>query len=205
VTIEFDYSLNCSVAPGSLAGMTEIGFHSGANQWSAVVDWDAATAVTAANDGNDIFSVTVAPGDYYGIALADLETIYFVFNQGPATPGSPWDSEGKDEVDGACADFFVTIADLAACVSSTVDFNLANSLTVKPNPFSEMAVITFDNPNNKVYDVTVTTLTGQVVKTLNGVAGNSIELQRENLTAGMYFINFVSEAGKTATTKMIVQ
>ena len=203
ITIEFDNSMNCSAAPGSLAGLNEIGFHSGANMWAAVVAWDAGT--NAVNNGSDVFSVTVTPGDYYGVALADLENIYFVFNQGPETPDSPWDSEGKDEGDGGCSDFFVTVADLAACVSSTVDVALANSLTVKPNPFSEFAVINFDNPNFKQYDVTVTTLTGQVVRTFAGVSGNTIEISRDNLTAGMYFINFVSEEGKVATTKVIVQ
>ena len=205
VEISYDYSLNCSVAPGSLSGNQEIGFHSGADQWSVVVNWDDAGATTAANDGNDVFAVNINTSDYYGVALADLTNIYFVFNQGPTSSDDPWGSEGKDEVDGACADFFVIVADLEECVSNTIDFTLANSLKVTPNPFNERATITFDNPNNKVYDITVTSLTGQVVRTFTGVNGTSIELDRNYLTAGMYFVNFVNEEGKTATTKVAVQ
>ena len=208
VSIEFDYSQNCATAPGSLAGLAEIGFHSGANQWSSVVDWNAGNAMTASNDGSDVFSVSVVTADYYGVDLASLDNIYMVFNQGPADPNAPWDSEGKDadnDGDGNCDDFFVIIADLDECVVSTTDIALANSLTVAPNPFSEYAVVTFDNPNNKVYDVTMTSLTGQVVKNFQGVAGNSFEIARENLSAGMYFVTFVSEEGKVATTKVAVR
>jgi hypothetical protein len=40
IEIYFDLNENCAAAPGDLSGMSEIGFHSGANMWSAVVDWD---------------------------------------------------------------------------------------------------------------------------------------------------------------------
>ena len=56
VQISFDNSLNCAAAPGSLSGMASIGFHSGHDGWSDVVNWDDATAVTAANDGADVFT-----------------------------------------------------------------------------------------------------------------------------------------------------
>lgn len=40
IQITFDESMNCNA--GALAGMSAIGFHSGANMWSSVVDWNAA-------------------------------------------------------------------------------------------------------------------------------------------------------------------
>lgn len=207
VTVIFDESLNCTNAPGELSGMTEIGFHSGANQWAAVVAWDDAGAETADNDGADVFTVSVVTGDYYGIALGDLTNIYFVFNQGPADPANPWSSEGKDNnADGTgCADFFVIIADLAECTSSTTDVELTNSLTVTPNPFSEKTVISFTNANNQAYDITVTSITGQVVRQFQNVTGNAVELERGNLQAGMYFVTFQAQNGKIATTKVVVR
>ena len=207
VTIIFDESLNCTNAPGDLAGLEAIGFHSGTNGWQGVVDWDAATAANAANDGNDFFTVTIAPAEYYGVEWANLEKIDFVFNQGPAVPAEPWASEGKDNnADGTgCADFFLVIADMAECVSSTVDVALVSSLTVTPNPFSERTVISFSNENNQVYDITVTSLTGQIVRRFQNISGNAIELERGNLQAGMYFVTFQSETGKIATTKVVVR
>ena len=115
VTIAFDLTDNCAEAVGSLAGLTEIGFHSGANDWSSVVEWNGEGAITAVNDGSDRFSVTVDPESYYGVPLADLNNIFFVLNQGPAFPDAPWDSEAKAQGDGQCIDFNVTISELPTC------------------------------------------------------------------------------------------
>jgi hypothetical protein len=205
VTITFDNSLNCSTAPGSLAGKEQIGFHSGGNQWSAVVAWDDAGAEPAANIGDDVFSVTVTPADYYGIALGSLQSIYFVFNQGPTNPGEPWSSEGKGEDNGSCVDFFVTIADLGACTSSTIDVELSSSLKVMPNPMNDFAVIRFSNDNNRVFNIQISSLTGQVVRSFQNVRGDSLEIEKGSLTNGMYFVTFRTENGKVATTKLIVQ
>ena len=209
IKIVFDESLNCVVAPGDLAGMSEIGFHTGYNAWTNVVSWDAATAVHLVNNGSDIFEATITPSTYYldGPAWASITAINFVLNQGPADPTTPWGSEGKDNnADGTgCQDFFLEIANMTECVSSTVDVTLANSLTVTPNPFSETTVISFSNSTNQEYDITVTSLTGQVVRNFQNVSGTSVELERGNMTPGMYFVTFVSENGKIATTRVAVR
>lgn len=208
IEIAFDYSLNCPNAPGDLSGLAEIGFHSGADMWSAVVDWDAADAVTGVNDGNDLFTVTLEdPAAYYGAAPS--ENIYFVFNQGPETPDTPWDSEGKDD-DGAggCADFFVVLADITEdceAVNSVADLKLDNEITVSPNPFIETAYITINNAEGEVFDITVTNLAGQAVRMINGFNGEQLELERGNLVSGMYFITFRNAEGKFATEKVVVR
>lgn len=208
VTIEFDLSLNCPTAPGSLAGMSEIGFHSGGNQWAAVVAWDAPTATRGVNNGSDVFSLTVKPIDYYGVAFADLASIYFVFNQGPADSANPWASEGKDadiNGDGNCDDFFVIPAELAECTNSTIDVELTSSFVVTPNPMTDRTVVSFSNEDNNAYNVFVTSLTGQVVRAYNNVTGTNLEIERGNLSAGMYFVTFRGETGKIATTKLVVR
>ncbi len=118
VNIVFDLADNCMESPGSLAGLSEVGFHSGANDWSSVVEWNADGATTGVNDGNDVFTVSLDPAAYYGVALADLSNIFFVLNQGPAFPDAPWDSEGKAQGDGACVDFNVTISELPTCATA---------------------------------------------------------------------------------------
>ena len=117
ITIRFDLQFNCDIAPGDLSGMSEIGFHSGANGWQHVVAWDAEGAVTAVNNGNDVFEVTIDPVAYYdGIeSLADLEDIMMVFNQGPTVPDEPWGSEGKTDGDGTCADIILVVPELRNC------------------------------------------------------------------------------------------
>ena len=119
ITIRFDLQYNCDIAPGNLAGMSEIGFHSGANNWSSVVAWDDEGAVTAVNNGSDVFEVTFDPVAYYGLASIDeLENIFMVFNQGPTVPDEPWASEGKTDGEGglgACADIFLLVSELRNC------------------------------------------------------------------------------------------
>ena len=123
VTIQFDNSLNCPEADPEavLAGATALGFHSGANDWASTVEWDAAGAMQATNNGNDIFSVTIDPMAYYGIALADLQNIQLVMNNGVANPAGAWDATGKDERDGGfggaepCSDLVFVVAEAQAC------------------------------------------------------------------------------------------
>ena len=208
VRITFDYSQNCPDAPGDLSGMTEIGFHSGANGWSSGVDWDAANAVTASNDGSDVFTLEVDYA-YYGLTdAASLVDIQCVFNQGPADSAAPWDSEGKADNDttaAGCDNFLFTIADLAACGTSTNDVKFEGEVTIAPNPMTARTALRFDNPNNETFDMIITNLTGQVIRTQNNINTDFVNIERGEMTAGVYFITLRNAEGATITEKLIVQ
>lgn len=208
VKVSFDEGQNCPNAGGDLANMTEIGFHSGANSWTNVVAWDDAGALNAVNDGSNIFEVILDPVAYYGLAsFGDLENIYMVFNQGPANPGAPWDSEGKDfDADGNCVDLRFIVSDLPTCdLTNTIDRELENSLVAIPNPFDNQTVVSFSNPNNSTYDVTLFNLTGKQIRTFNQVSGTRLEIARDEMPSGMYFLNFRNVEGKIATLKLVVK
>ncbi|RMG59588.1 MAG: hypothetical protein D6722_22045, partial [Bacteroidetes bacterium] len=137
IQIFFYEANNCPAAPGDLAGMDTIGFHSGANQWANVIAWDAAGALGGINMGGDTFRVYIAdPATYYGAATVD--NIYFVFNQGFVDPSTPWGSEGKaDDGAGGCADFSIVIADVTetcrtSATTSIRDAQLDLGLSVAP-------------------------------------------------------------------------
>ncbi len=203
VKVLFDEALNCPEAAGELAGMSEIGFHSGANQWSAVVAWDDAGSMTAANDGNDVFEVVIDANAYYGIPIGDLDNIYMVFNQGATVPDSPWDSEGKDPLD-ACSDLRLILSDIPTCdLTNTYDLELQNSLVAIPNPFGNKTVVSFTNPNNVSYDIILVDFTGRVVANFSNVNGTQLEINRSEIPTGMYFLNFRDEEGRMATMKLI--
>ncbi|MFK7950863.1 MAG: T9SS type A sorting domain-containing protein [Saprospiraceae bacterium] len=207
ISITFDYSQNCPAAPGDFSGMTEIGFHSGVNGWTTGVDWDAANAVRAINNGNDVFTLDV-DYTYYGLVAADsLVDLQFVFNQGPTDANSPWGSEGKadNDGDGSCDNFMVTIADLEECATSTNDVKFEGQVTIAPNPMVERTALRFDNPNNEVFDMAITNLTGQVIRTQNGIKTNFINIERGEMTSGVYFITLRNAEGATITEKLIVQ
>ena len=122
INLFFDYSKNCPQADPSmlLAGVANLGFHSGINNWSSQVDFDAENAMTMTNLGNDVFVLKINTVDYYGTALADIQTLHFVMRS--EDPNDSWDFFCKDDQGGGgfggdepCNDFILTIANMPTC------------------------------------------------------------------------------------------
>jgi len=218
VDIFYDVSKNCTLGPAgsaaTLGSRTEIGFHSGANSWSAVREWDLPTSVSgvriSGTGTSSVFQVTIAnPAAYYGLAVVPT-TIYFVFNDGaqgdPTTGNFPWYAEGKDQGATNCLDFFVTIADLATCAASgTQDLRTEISVLAAPNPFSTSTILSFDNPNSENYSLKILNLTGQEVRNYQGIKTGSIEIRRDALTAGLYFAVLQDAQGRFLTEKLVIK
>jgi len=61
-------------------------------------------------------------------------------------------------------------------------------IKVYPNPFNSRATIEFYNPDNELYTLTVTDLTGKIVKEITGIKDSRVELTRDNLSGGYYII-----------------
>ena len=207
VSISFDNALNCAAAPGSLSGMATIGFHSGADSWSTIIDWDAATALQATNDGSDVYTLTMDPATYYGVAVS---TVHFVYNMGPTDPAGPWASEGKDDDgSGGCADFMVDIASLSPCSATGFnEVNLNDVINVAPNPANEMTNFNIILRNNKEVSIQIFDITGKMVDNINranyskGV--HSISYNTTNLTNGIYIYQVIT--GKEINSgKLIVK
>lgn len=206
VVVSFDYSQNCPASPGDMTGMAELGVHSGANSWASVIAFDDANATTAVNNGSDVFTFQ-ATYEYWGLAAAaDLVDFYVVFNQGPADPTTPWGAEGKaDDGAGGCADFFVDVTALTACGTSTEKVDFEGAVTIAPNPMTSHTALRFDNPNNETFDMIITNLTGQVVRTQNNINTDFVNIERGEMTSGVYFITLRNSKGATITEKLIVQ
>ncbi|HOK21330.1 MAG TPA: T9SS type A sorting domain-containing protein [Bacteroidales bacterium] len=61
-----------------------------------------------------------------------------------------------------------------------------NLLSIYPNPFTENAIITFDNPKNEKYKLLITDVTGKVVMEINDIYGDRVEIDGSTLSAGVY-------------------
>jgi hypothetical protein len=59
---------------------------------------------------------------------------------------------------------------------------------IYPNPFSNRTTITFNNPDFKKHQLILMDLTGKVIRQIDDITGNQVELQRENLSPGLYMI-----------------
>ncbi len=216
IQIDFDLSLNCPEADttNAIAGLAELGFHSGINEWQDQVAWDAENAKRAVNDGNDKFSVTINPMEYYGKPLAEISTINFLFNVGPTDPDNTWNITGKDSRDGSgfggaepCSNFLFQLDEAPACDLSTNTENIVvkESFKVYPNPFTNEVSIEFANPKSENFTLQINDIAGKVVRTIRNINTSKITISRGNLSAGIYFAQLVDAQGNYATTKLVIQ
>ena len=58
--------------------------------------------------------------------------------------------------------------------------------SVFPNPFSDVAVFTFDNINNENHELVIYDILGNEVIKKENITTNSVMLQRNNLLPGIY-------------------
>lgn len=83
------------------------------------------------------------------------------------------------------------------------DFDLENSLSVSPNPFSSMTKIeTAENLTDAT--LSVYNLYGQEVKQINKLFGKEINLCRDHLPTGLYFFKIIQENKVIASDKIVI-
>jgi len=91
-------------------------------------------------------------------------------------------------------------------ISTQVDNieSIQNSiLNIQPNPFRNNTIISFDNPDNDIYTLRVIDLNGKLIRKMDNIRSNSIELSRSNLPSGIYFVEL---SGKiTARAKLLIE
>jgi hypothetical protein len=228
ISIVYDLAKNCPSAPAgskdTLGKRTEIGFHSGANSFGAglIREWNSmpgaggVATITAKRMVNTTgltskFHITIPnPVTYYNAGTTALTNIKFVFNDGiqgkTTTPNHPWYSEGKatNAAGTECADFEITLATLATCAVGTNDLQDLK-IAVSPNPFKSSTYITFSNPSNKAHTLTLLDAVGRTVRTYKNVTSELVEIQRDGLTAGMYFAVLKNADGQALTQKLMAE
>ncbi len=215
VKLEIDYALVCPEGdPGMLlAGQQNLALHSGINSWATTVEWDAAGAAQLSNDGSDNFSVVLDVQSYYGTSLDEITDIQVIGNNGLSNAAMAWDNALKDPRDGgfggsdACSDLILIVDEAPQCDLSTGVENvvLKRTMKISPNPFQNRAFIEFDNPENQSFDLVISDMTGRIVRTMNGIEGERVLVERENLPAGIYTATLQDDKGDFATSKMVIK
>lgn len=94
-------------------------------------------------------------------------------------------SNGSVENDGFAFDDVKIYSDPAAGVESIKD---NNNLKIYPNPFNDKTIIEFQNPSSEPFRLTLTDLSGKVVRIVDNITDSIYELDREGLSKGFYFI-----------------
>lgn len=81
----------------------------------------------------------------------------------------------------------------------TYDFN------VYPNPFTNTTTLDIVRSDRKAYNLRIVSITGQVVFEQKNLRTNRVEIDRNGMESGMYFIQLENESGLKATRKVVVQ
>lgn len=183
--------------------------------------WSDADTPMEDPDGNGVYTVTVEgidPGAslFYKFIINAWETNEF----GASTPGTPGDctvDDGAGNINrmssvpaDATGTYVLPVYKYNTCEVSELASNVVNptstiqGITISPNPFADRAVLTLDTPVTTAHDVRITNVNGQVVRNIQGFMGQSLEISRDNLAAGMYFVMLTNQKGEIATSRLMV-
>lgn len=75
---------------------------------------------------------------------------------------------------------------------------------VQPNPFKEKTTVFFENQSGEALNISLTDITGKVLRHFEGVRENFITFERENLPSGAYFFTIRGSKG-SVTGKIIAE
>lgn len=178
-------------------------------------DWSPADGAMSDADANGVWQITVSlPAGTY--AYKYINGNGWGDNEGVA--GTALDATCSIDDGGGNINRTVTISSDTVvgpyfydqCVLSSTTLNVNDITTeatmlVAPNPMGERAAIFLSNPNNETFNMTMTNIMGQVVRTQNNINTNVVEIEKADLTSGVYFITLQNEVGAKITEKLIVQ
>ncbi|MEY4905223.1 MAG: hypothetical protein RLZZ292_3038 [Bacteroidota bacterium] len=105
------------------------------------------------------------------------------------------------------AAFITPIWKWDSCEESKVgtnDLSSTGKVTIAPMPVSTEMVIRFENAT-ATHTLTLTTVTGQVVRQIENVRENRVSIERGNLEGGVYFLTIRNSQGEAMTKKVVVQ
>jgi hypothetical protein len=88
------------------------------------------------------------------------------------------------------------------CYVSVEEITKENKFLIYPNPFSSVAILRSDNPLHNA-SIKIYNPFGQLVKEMKNVSGETIEISRDNLPSGLYFLQ-ITDDYKTMMEKKIV-
>ena len=79
-----------------------------------------------------------------------------------------------------------------------------NSISIHPNPFSKSATIQL-NPNLKNGKINIIDAQGKIVKTITNLESGSIDIEKNNLSKGIYFVNLIDANQQVQTKKIVIE
>lgn len=79
-----------------------------------------------------------------------------------------------------------------------------SNFSLYPNPTNEYSILAF-NDNATSHNVSIVDIAGKVVRTYSKYELATLKIERNELKAGIYFVNVVNSNNQTATMKLMIQ
>jgi hypothetical protein len=218
-TINFQVDMTDYIANGGTLATIKIAGAFNTLTGGAVPDWAPPSSPVFEDLGNNVWGTT--------ITFTEAGNLIFKFlNTADSWGDCNIVQECMAEDAGACVvsdgggnvnrSFDVGVEDLTVCYKwescdacggvGTSDLNNASNIKVFPNPMSgNVATVTFNNANGEAHKITLSNIAGQVMREFNNVRTNSVEIERGNLNAGMYFISVSNELGEISSKKLVIK
>lgn len=88
---------------------------------------------------------------------------------------------------------------------SIPEINSTTRLIIKPIPADNQVIINFDNSNCQIESVYLFNSFGQVIRNYKTITNGQLNIKREGLASGLYFIKVYPETGKAIHGKVIFE
>ena len=98
------------------------------------------------------------------------------------------------------------IPDSNICCGQTIgitELNHNNSINLFPNPFREQTILQAAN-QLKNASLTISNVIGMRIKEIKNISGQTLTLQRDNLTSGVYFIQLMEDDKVIGKGKLVI-
>ncbi len=83
--------------------------------------------------------------------------------------------------------------------------NNSNNYKLYPNPTNKTAHLEFENATNENCIFTLYDINGRLMRTVNNITADRIEIEKQNLTNGLYFFQVKSETQLKVTGKLSIE
>ena len=166
------------------------------------------TPITGSQNVNEsdiiIYGVTEKPSSFFKWSA---EGGNILSGQGTNFINVQWGTAGTGQVS-------VIETDLNGCQGDTVSLKIQigstglndpinNGFKIYPNPAENMVIIEYPNPENKAFKLVLTDVTGKVIKLINNLIEEKIELDCNNLSKGIYLLEL--KGSNTYRGKIIIK
>lgn len=101
--------------------------------------------------------------------------------------------------------YYFNTCSLSVASATTPSSSVFASVTVSPNPFGQSAIVDIQRNDRSAYSMRIVSVTGQVVMQREGLHTDRVEISREGLRSGLYFLELRDAKGSKVTEKIVIQ